>query len=42
MHTTDLGDGIHCIETGLYRHGLAACYLVREGDALARRRTSAT
>ncbi len=35
MQTVDLGDGIRCIETGLYRHGLAACYLVREGDALA-------
>jgi glyoxylase-like metal-dependent hydrolase (beta-lactamase superfamily II) len=31
----DLGDGIYCIDTGLYRHGLAACYLVREGDHAA-------
>ncbi|WP_295407983.1 MBL fold metallo-hydrolase [uncultured Thiocystis sp.] len=31
----ELAEGIHCIETGLYRHGLAACYLVREGDRLA-------
>lgn len=31
----DLGDGILCIDTGLYRHGLAACYLMREGDHLA-------
>ena len=35
LHYTDLGDGIYCIETGLYRHGLAACYLVREGDRVA-------
>lgn len=28
-------DGIFCIETGLYRDGLAACYLVRERDRLA-------
>ncbi len=33
--TQDLGNGIHCIDTGLYRHGLAACYLVREADRLA-------
>ncbi len=31
----DLGQGIYCIDTGLYRTGLAACYLVREGDRLA-------
>lgn len=31
----EIADGIYCIETGLYRHGLAACYLVREGDRLA-------
>lgn len=30
-----VADGIYCVETGLYRHGLAACYLVREGDRLA-------
>ena len=35
LHYTPLGDGIYCIETGLYRHGLAACYLVREGDRAA-------
>jgi glyoxylase-like metal-dependent hydrolase (beta-lactamase superfamily II) len=33
--TQDIGHGIHCIDTGLYRHGLAACYLIREGDRLA-------
>jgi glyoxylase-like metal-dependent hydrolase (beta-lactamase superfamily II) len=27
--------GIYCLETGLYRHGLAACYLVRSADRLA-------
>ena len=37
LHYTDLGDGIYCIETGLYRHGLAACYLVREGDQLPKK-----
>ena len=31
----EIADGIYCIETGLYRHGLAACYLVRSGDRLA-------
>ncbi|KAA6186566.1 MBL fold metallo-hydrolase [Thiohalocapsa marina] len=30
-----VADGVHCIETGLYRTGLAACYLVRSGDRLA-------
>jgi glyoxylase-like metal-dependent hydrolase (beta-lactamase superfamily II) len=35
LHYTPLGDGIYCIETGLYRHGLAACYLIREGDRVA-------
>lgn len=30
-----LGDGIYCIDTALYRPGMAACYLVREGDAVA-------
>lgn len=30
-----LADGIHCIDTGLYRPRLAACYLIREGDSLA-------
>jgi glyoxylase-like metal-dependent hydrolase (beta-lactamase superfamily II) len=27
-----VADGIWCIDTGLYRPGLAACYLVRGGD----------
>ncbi|MBK1724287.1 MBL fold metallo-hydrolase [Thiocystis violacea] len=31
----EIADGIFCIETGLYRHGLAACYLIRSGDRLA-------
>jgi glyoxylase-like metal-dependent hydrolase (beta-lactamase superfamily II) len=31
----DLGDGIYCIDTDLYRPHMAACYLVREGDAAA-------
>ena len=31
----EIANGIFCIETGLYRHGLAACYLVRSGDRLA-------
>ncbi|MBK1720236.1 MBL fold metallo-hydrolase [Thiocystis violacea] len=31
----EIADGVYCIETGLYRHGLAACYLVRSGDRLA-------
>jgi glyoxylase-like metal-dependent hydrolase (beta-lactamase superfamily II) len=31
----EVAAGVFCIETGLYRHGLAACYLVREGDRLA-------
>ncbi len=35
LHYADLGDGIICVETGLYRHGLAACYLVREGERVA-------
>ena len=35
LHYTPLGAGIYCIETGLYRHGLAACYLIREGDRVA-------
>ncbi len=30
-----VADGIYCIETGLYRDGLAACYLIRERDRLA-------
>jgi len=31
----EIAEDIFCIETGLYRHGLAACYLVRSGDRLA-------
>ncbi|MFN3785389.1 MAG: MBL fold metallo-hydrolase [Thiothrix sp.] len=31
----DLGDGIYCIDTGLYRPQMAACYLVVEGSAAA-------
>ncbi len=31
----EIAEGIYCIETGLYRHGLAACYLVRSGEHLA-------
>ena len=31
----DLGQGIYCVDSGLYRHALAACYLIREGDRLA-------
>ena len=31
----DLGNGIYCIDTDLYRPHMAACYLVREGDAVA-------
>jgi len=31
----EIAEDIYCIETGLYRHGLAACYLVRSGDRLA-------
>ncbi|WP_020503137.1 MBL fold metallo-hydrolase [Lamprocystis purpurea] len=34
-HIQEVADQIYCIETGLYRHGLAACYLVRSGDRLA-------
>jgi glyoxylase-like metal-dependent hydrolase (beta-lactamase superfamily II) len=34
-HFDAVADGVYCIETGLYRHGLAACYLVREGDRTA-------
>lgn len=30
-----VADGIFCIDTDLYRPGLAACYLVRSGDRLA-------
>lgn len=31
----DLGHGIYCIDTDLYRPHMAACYLIREGDAAA-------
>lgn len=31
----EIADGIYCIETGLYRPGLAAAYLVRSGQQLA-------
>jgi glyoxylase-like metal-dependent hydrolase (beta-lactamase superfamily II) len=31
----DFGEGIYCIDTDLYRPQLAACYLIREGDAVA-------
>lgn len=34
-HYKEVAAGIYCIETGLYRLGLAACYLVRAGDRLA-------
>jgi len=34
-HYEEVADGVYCIETGLYRHGLAACYLVRVDDRLA-------
>jgi glyoxylase-like metal-dependent hydrolase (beta-lactamase superfamily II) len=34
-HHTLVAENILCVETGLYRHGLASCYLVREGDRLA-------
>ena len=31
----EIAEDTYCIETGLYRPGLAACYLVRSGDRLA-------
>jgi glyoxylase-like metal-dependent hydrolase (beta-lactamase superfamily II) len=34
-HYDEIADGVYCVETGLYRHGLAACYLVRSNDRLA-------
>ncbi len=34
-HYHAVADGVYCIETGLYRDGLAACYLIRSGDRLA-------
>jgi len=35
VHYEEIGEQIYRIETGLYRPGLAACYLVRSGDRLA-------
>jgi glyoxylase-like metal-dependent hydrolase (beta-lactamase superfamily II) len=34
-HYHAVADGVYCIETGLYRDGLAACYLIRSEDRLA-------
>ncbi|MBN2886271.1 MAG: MBL fold metallo-hydrolase [Chromatiaceae bacterium] len=34
-HPETIAEGILCIDTGLYRPGLAACYLVRSADRLA-------
>jgi len=34
-HYKEVADGIYCIDAGLYRPGLAACYLMRAGDRLA-------
>jgi len=34
-HYEEVAAGIYCIETGLYRPNLAACYLIRAGDRLA-------
>jgi glyoxylase-like metal-dependent hydrolase (beta-lactamase superfamily II) len=34
-HYEEVAEGVFCVDTGLYRHGLAACYLIREGDRLA-------
>jgi len=31
----DLGQGIHVVDTGYYRPGLAACYVMHEGDRAA-------
>ena len=31
----DLGHGVHCIDTGYLRPGLAASFLVRDGDETA-------
>ncbi|MGB5835329.1 MAG: MBL fold metallo-hydrolase [Thiohalocapsa sp.] len=30
-----VAEDVYCVETSLYRHGLAACYLIRAGDRLA-------
>lgn len=35
MSYQDLGNGVYCIDTDLYRDQLAACYLLRQGDSLA-------
>ena len=34
-HYQAVADGVYCIETGLYRDGLAACYMIRSQDRLA-------
>lgn len=34
-HYQAVADGVYCIETGLYREGLAACYLIRQQDRIA-------
>jgi len=34
-HFQEIAEGIHCLDTGLYRQGLAAAYLVRSGERLA-------
>ena len=34
-HYQDLGNGIYCIDTALYRPQMAACYLIRQGDQVA-------
>ncbi|MBK1646074.1 MBL fold metallo-hydrolase [Thiocapsa imhoffii] len=38
----EISDGLYRLETGLYRQGLAACYLVRSADRLAFVDTGAT
>jgi len=35
IQPVEVAENIFAIETGLYRHGLASCYLVREDDRLA-------
>ena len=34
-HYQELGDGIYCIDTRLYRHGMVACYLIESQGRLA-------
>lgn len=34
-HYQDLGNGIYCIDTALYRPQMAACYLIRQGEQVA-------